>query len=79
MITKSQETRGLLLQAAVRRVLNGVSWQRCRVHFMRDAAVMLTKAKADQPKLLGRLKLAFQEPTMEKARATFKLLADDTR
>ena len=65
------------LKAAVRRVLNGVSWQRCRVHFMRNAAVKLTKA--DQPKLLGRLKLAFQEPTLEKARAAFKLLADDTR
>jgi len=65
------------LKAAVRRVLNGVSWQRCRVHFMRNAAVKLTKA--DQPKFLGRLKLAFQEPTPEKARAAFKLLADDTR
>jgi transposase-like protein len=65
------------LKAAVRRVLNGVSWQRCRVHFMRNAAVKLTKA--DQPKLLGRLKLAFQEPTLEKARAAFKLLANDTR
>ena len=65
------------LKGAVRRVLNGVSWQRCRVHFMRNAAVRLTKA--DQPKLLGRLKLAFQEPTQEKARAAFQLLADDTR
>jgi transposase-like protein len=44
---------------------------------MRNAAVKLTKA--DQPKFLGRLKLAFQEPTPEKARAAFKLLADDTR
>jgi transposase-like protein len=65
------------LKGAVRRVLNGVSWQRCRVHFMRNAAVRLTKA--DQPKFLGRLKLAFQEPTQEKARAAFQLLADDTR
>jgi transposase-like protein len=65
------------LKAAVRRVLNGVSWQRCRVHFMRNAAGKLTKA--DQPRFLGRLKLAFQEPTQEKARAAFKLLADDTR
>lgn len=65
------------LKGAVRRVLNGVSWQRCRVHFMRNAAVRLTKA--EQPKFLGRLKLAFQEPTQELARAAFKLLADDTR
>jgi transposase-like protein len=65
------------LKGAVRRVLNGVSWQRCRVHFMRNAAVRLTKA--DQPKFLGRLKLAFQEPTQELARAAFKLLANDAR
>jgi transposase-like protein len=65
------------LKAAVRRVLNGVSWQRCRVHFMRNAAGKLTKA--DQAKFLGSLKLAFQEPTQEKARAAFKLLANDTR
>jgi transposase-like protein len=65
------------LKAAVRRVLNGVSWQRCRVHFMRNAAGKLTKA--DQVKFLGRLKLAFQESTQEKARAAFKSLADDTR
>jgi len=65
------------LKGAVRRVLNGVSWQRCRVHFMRNAAGRLTKA--EQPKFLGRLKLAFQEPTQEKARAAFKLLADEAR
>lgn len=28
----------------MRRILNGVSWQRCRVHFMRNAAVKLFKA-----------------------------------
>lgn len=65
------------LKAGVRRVLNGVSWQRCRVHFMRNAAAKLTKA--DQPKLLGKLKEAFQESTQEKARAAFKALANESR
>ena len=65
------------LKAGVRRVLNGVSWQRCRVHFMRNAAVKLTKAA--QPELLDRLKKAFQEPSQAEAKAAFKLLADDTR
>ena len=65
------------LKAGVRRVLNGVSWQRCRVHFMRNAAGKLTKAA--QPALLARLKLAFQEPTQDKAKAAFKALADETR
>jgi transposase-like protein len=65
------------LKAGVRRVLNGVSWQRCRVHFMRNAAGKLTKAA--QPALLALLKLAFQEPTQEKAKAAFKALADETR
>jgi transposase-like protein len=65
------------LKAGVRRVLNGVSWQRCRVHFMRNAAGKLTRAS--QPKYLGRLKEAFQEPTQEKAKAAFKVLADESR
>jgi transposase-like protein len=65
------------LKKAVRRVLNGVGWQRCRVHFMRNAAGKLKKTV--QAKLLARLKLAFQEPTQEKAKELFKALANETR
>ena len=65
------------LKAGVRRVLNGVSWQRCRVHFMRNAASKLTKAA--QPEMLGRLKEAFAKADQVKAKAAFKALADDTR
>lgn len=65
------------LKAGVRRVLNGVSWQRCRVHFMRNAATRLSKEA--QKVLLGKLKEAFLEPTQEKAKAAFKGLADKTR
>lgn len=65
------------LKAGVRRVLNGVSWQRCRVHFMRNAAAKLTKAA--QPEFLDRLKKAFQQPTQKEAKEAFKVLADETR
>lgn len=46
------------LKAAIQSVLNGVSWQRCRVHFMRNAAARLTKAT--QEEWLGKLKQVFQ-------------------
>ena len=64
------------LKAAVRKVLNGVTWQRCRVHFMRNAAVRLPKAVQEQ--VLDRLKRAFQAPTKEEAQALIAALARDT-
>ena len=65
------------LKAAVRKVLNGVTWQRCRVHFMRNAATRLPKAM--QEELLDRLKRVFQAPTKEEAQALINALAKDTR
>jgi transposase-like protein len=64
------------LKAAVRKVLNGVTWQRCRVHFMRNAAVRLPKAVQEQ--VLDRLKRAFQASTKEEAQALIAALARDT-
>ena len=64
------------LKAAVRKVLNGVTWQRCRVHFMRNAAVRLPKAMQEQ--ILDRLKRVFQAPTKEEAQALMAVLARDT-
>jgi transposase-like protein len=58
-------------------VLNGVSWQRCRVHFMRNAASKLPKLV--QAKYLDRLKLVFQEKTKPEAKKLMKALADETR
>jgi len=65
------------LQRGLRAVLNGVSWQRCRVHFMRNAASKLPKAV--QAKYLERLKLVFQEETKPEAKKLMKALADETR
>lgn len=64
------------LKAAVRKVLNGVTWQRCRVHFMRNAAVRLPKTVQEQ--ILDRLKRAFQAPPKEEAQALIAALARDT-
>jgi transposase-like protein len=63
------------LKAAVRKVLNGVTWQRCRVHFMRNAAVRLPKAVQEQ--VLERLKRAFQASTKEEAQDLIAALARD--
>lgn len=65
------------LKAAVRRVLNGVSWQRCRVHFMRNAAVKLPKAA--QEAVLEQLKQAFQSKDKEEALERFKALSMATQ
>ena len=64
------------LKAAVRKVLNGVTWQRCRVHFMRNATVRLPKAM--QEPMLDRLKRAFQASTKEEAQSLIATLARDT-
>jgi transposase-like protein len=65
------------LKRGLRGVLNGVSWQRCRVHFMRNAASKLPKLV--QAKYLDRLKLVFQEETKTEAKKLMKTLADETR
>ena len=65
------------LKRGLRGVLNGVSWQRCRVHFMRNAASKLPKAV--QAKFLERLKTVFQEETKAEAKKLMKALAAETR
>jgi transposase-like protein len=50
------------VKAAVRKVLNGGTWQRCRVHFMCNAAVRLPKVVQQQ--ILDRIKRTFQAPAM---------------
>jgi len=55
------------LKKAIRAVLNGVSWQRCKVHFMRNA---LTKApKKLQGVVLATLKHAFSHTNKKDAKA----------
>ncbi len=63
------------LKAAVRQTLNGVTWQRCRVHFMRNAAARLPKSAQEEQ--LNRLKQAFGANTKEDAKAQIEAIAKD--
>jgi putative transposase len=54
------------LRNAIRAVLNGTTWQRCYVHFLRDVSSHLPKAA--QGFALAALRNAFQQTTLEHAR-----------
>jgi putative transposase len=54
------------LRNAIKAVLNGTTWQRCYVHFLRDISTHLPKAA--QGFALAALRNAFQQTTLEHAR-----------
>jgi transposase-like protein len=64
------------LKAAIARVL-GATWQRCRVHWMRNALAHL--GKAQQPMASAALRQAFLQPDQESARQTWRHVADQFR
>jgi len=55
------------LQAAIRSTLHGTSWQRCKVHFMRNILAYIPQR--DKEKVAARLKLIWQAPDEKSARA----------
>ena len=61
------------LKAAIRRVL-GATWQRCRVHWTRNALAYVPKAH--QTMVAAGLRQAFQQPDQAAARASLSHLAD---
>ncbi len=61
------------LKAAIRRVL-GATWQRCRVHWTRNALAYVPKAH--QTMVAAGLRQAFQQPDQAAARAGLHHLAD---
>jgi hypothetical protein len=61
------------LKAAIARVL-GATWQRCRVHWMRNALAHVGKAR--QPTASAALRQAFLQPDQESARQTWRHVAD---
>ncbi len=64
------------LKAAIARVL-GATWQRCRVHWMRDALAHV--GKAQQSMAAAALRQAFLQPDQEAARQTWRQVADQLR
>ena len=54
------------LQAAIRNTLHGTSWQRCKVHFMRN--ILAYVPQRDKERVAARLKLIWQAPDEKSAR-----------
>ena len=55
------------LQAAIRNTLHGTSWQRCKVHFMRN--ILTYVPQRDKEKVAAKLKLIWKAPDEKSARA----------
>ena len=64
------------LKAAIRRVF-GASWQRCRVHWMRNALCYV--GKTQQTMVAAGLRQAFIQPDCAQAAATLRHVADQLR
>jgi putative transposase len=65
------------LRQAIGAVLHGASWQRCRVHFLRNALAVVPKAA--QPLVAATIRTVFAQPTAEAARAQWRQVADSFR
>jgi len=64
------------LKAAIRRVM-GATWQRCRVHWMRNALAYVPKGQ--QSMVSASLRQAFLQDTAEKAHQIWRAAADQMR
>jgi transposase-like protein len=62
------------IRKAVRAVLHGASWQRCKVHFLRNVASKVSRGA--QGMVLAAVKNVFAQPTAEKARETLRKTAE---
>ena len=65
------------LKGAILAVLNGASWQRCRVHFVRNALGMVPKAAG--PLVAATIRTVFAQPDAAGARETWRRVADSFR
>jgi transposase-like protein len=65
------------LKAAISSVLHGASWQRCRVHFMRNALALVPKSAAQL--VAATIRTVFAQPEPEMARQTWRQVADGLR
>jgi len=62
------------LKAAVRRVLGGAAWQRCRVHFNRNVLARVGKAHGEM--VTATIRTIYAQPDAASARAQLRTVAD---
>src|ERR687894_831696 len=65
------------LKGAIAAVVQGASWQRCRVHFMRNALALVPKGA--QQMVAATIRTVFYQPDAESARSTWRRIADGFR
>ena len=65
------------LKAAIGAVVQGASWQRCRVHFMRDALGLVPKSA--QQMVAATIRTVFAQPDVAAAREQWRRVADTFR
>ena len=65
------------LKAAIAAVLQGASWQRCRVHFLRNALALVPKSA--QQLVATTIRTVFAQPEPDQARAQWRRVADGFR
>ncbi len=65
------------LKQAIAAVLHGAAWQRCRVHFVRNALALVPKGV--QEMVAATIRTVFVQPTPEAARAQWRQVADGFR
>jgi putative transposase len=65
------------LKAAIAAVLHGSGWQRCRVHFMRNALALVPKAAAQL--VAATIRTVFAQPDPEMAWPAWRQVADGFR
>lgn len=65
------------LKAAIAAVLSGTSWQRCRVHFVRNALALVPKSA--QQLVAATIRTVFAQPEVEMAQQTWRQVAEGFR
>ncbi len=65
------------LKGAIAAVLQGASWQRCRVHFVRNVLALVPKAA--QEMVAATIRTVFAQPDAAAARETWRKVADSLR
>ena len=65
------------LKAAIAAVLHGASWQRCRVHFVRNALALVPKSAAEL--VAASIRTVFAQPDTASGREQWRKVADGFR